>query len=127
MLTRTTTRRRRLVALVLAAPLEEVARSLGHRPRSVLARVMVPLAAPGLAAGTALVFLATMKELPATLLLRPTGTETLATRLWVATSVSNYAAAGPYALAILLLAAVPTALLSGLLAARTDRAGREPT
>jgi iron(III) transport system permease protein len=104
--------------------LEEVARSLGHPPRSVLARITVPLAAPGLAAGTALVFLATMKELPATLLLRPTGTETLATRLWAATSISNYAAAGPYALAIMLLAALPTALLGGLLAARADRAGR---
>ena len=105
--------------------LQPVLRSLGHPPHRVLARVTLPLAAPGLAAGTALVFLATMKELPATLLLRPTGTETLATRLWTATSISDYAAAGPYALAIMVLAAVPTALLSGLLAARADRSGRD--
>jgi iron(III) transport system permease protein len=104
--------------------LEEAARSLGVPPHEVLARVTVPLASPGIAAGTALVFLSTMKELPATLLLRPTGTETLATRLWSATTISDYAAAGPYALAIMLLAAVPTALLSGLLAARADRPGR---
>lgn len=107
----------------LPVGLEEVARSLGHSPARVLARVTVPLAAPGLAAGAALVFLATMKELPATLLLRPTGTETLATELWKATSISDYAAAGPYALAIILLAAVPTALLSGLLTARADGPG----
>jgi iron(III) transport system permease protein len=103
--------------------LEEVGRALGHRPASVLFRVTLPLAAPGLAAGTALVFLTTMKELPATLLLHPTGTDTLATELWQATSVSDYAAAGPYALAIMLVAALPTAILSGVLTSRTDRLG----
>lgn len=95
--------------------LEEVARSLGSTPRRVLARVTLPLAAPGLAAGAALVFVATMKELPATLLLHPTGTDTLATRLWSFTSTTNYAAAAPYAAALVLFTAVPTALLSRFL------------
>ncbi len=55
----------------LQAPpvLEEVARSLGKRPMSVMRTVTAPLLAPGVAAGAALVFLACMKELPATLLL----------------------------------------------------------
>jgi iron(III) transport system permease protein len=52
-----------------------------------------------------------MKELPATLLLRPTGMETLATRLWANTEVGSYAAAAPYGALLILLAALPTFLL----------------
>lgn len=87
--------------------IEEAARSLGAPPRVVLRRVTLPLAAPGLGAGAALVMLTAMKELPATLLLRPTGTDTLATRLWSATGVGRYAEAAPYALTLVLLAAIP--------------------
>ncbi|WP_326592811.1 ABC transporter permease [Streptomyces sp. NBC_01294] len=92
--------------------LEEVARSLGRRRAHVLRTVTVPLAAPGLGAGAALVFLTCMKELPATLLLRPTGMDTLATGLWTHTSVAAYAAAAPYAALLVLIAAVPTWWLS---------------
>ena len=88
--------------------IEEVARSLGSSPLAVLRRVTIPLAAPGIAAGTALVLLTIMKELPATLLLRPTGANTLATSLWTETGVAAYAAAAPYALALVLLAVLPT-------------------
>lgn len=104
--------------------LDEVARSLGATPRTVLRRVTVPLALPGIAAGAAMVVLATMKELPVTLILRPTGTETLATELWTSTAVSDYANAGPYALALVAFAALPTALL-GL--ATDERRRPEPT
>jgi iron(III) transport system permease protein len=52
-----------------------------------------------------------MKELPATLLLRPTGLETLATRMWASTEIGAYAAAAPYAALLILLAALPTFLL----------------
>jgi iron(III) transport system permease protein len=91
-----------------SARVEEVARSLGSSPATVLRRVTVPLAAPGVAAGTALVLLTIMKELPATLLLRPTGTNTLATSLWTETGVAAYGAAAPYALALVVLAVAPT-------------------
>ncbi|WP_277211100.1 ABC transporter permease [Isoptericola croceus] len=91
---------------------EEIARSLGHTSWGVLRRVTVPLAAPGIGAGAALVMLTCMKELPATLLLRPTGMDTLATRLWTHTSVDEYAAAAPYAATLVLLAVVPTLLMS---------------
>jgi iron(III) transport system permease protein len=91
---------------------EEVARSLGRRPGQVLARVTLPQAAPALAGGAALVFVTAMKELPATLLLRPTGLDTLATRLWTFTSESNYAAGAPYVVALVCFAAIPTAFLS---------------
>jgi iron(III) transport system permease protein len=53
-----------------------------------------------------------MKELPATLLLRPTGMDTLATELWTNTAVGAYAAAAPYAVLLVALAAVPTFALA---------------
>jgi iron(III) transport system permease protein len=90
---------------------EEIAQSLGAGPVEAFFRVTMPLAAPGILAGAALTMLAAVKELPATLLLRPTGLETLSTEIWTHSSVSDYAAVGPYALVILLLAAVPTAVL----------------
>jgi iron(III) transport system permease protein len=97
---------------------EEAARSLGSTPWEVLRRVTLPLAAPGIAAGAALVLLTCMKELPATLLLRPTGTDTLATSLWTETGVAAYGAAAPYGLALVVLAVLPTLALM-----RSQRAG----
>lgn len=100
-------------AVAQAPPvLDDVARSLGCSNRAVWVRVIAPLAAPGLGAAATLVCIATMKELPATLLLRPIGTETLATRLWTKTGAASYAASAPYAAMLVLLAAVPTALLT---------------
>ncbi|QMV22587.1 ABC transporter permease subunit [Streptomyces sp. SCUT-3] len=98
---------------VLQAPpvLEDVARSLGRSPLQVLREVTVPLAAPGVATGAALTFVVIMKELPATLLLRPTGMDTLAARLWDETTVAAYAAAAPYAVMLILIASVPAYLL----------------
>lgn len=92
--------------------IEEAARSLGLGPAAVLRRVTVPLIRPGVATGVVLVFLMTAKELPATLLLRPTGAHTLASAMWQHTSISDYGAAGPYALALLVITAVPAALLA---------------
>lgn len=112
-------------ASVSQAPpvLEEMARSLGRSPGRVLRDVTLPLAGPGVAAGAALVFLTVMKELPATLLLRPTGMETLATRLWANTEVGSYAAAAPYGALLILLAALPTFLLGYRRRSTTLRAG----
>ncbi|MFI6285097.1 ABC transporter permease [Streptomyces sp. NPDC051018] len=100
-------------AAVLQAPpvLEDVARSLGRSPLRVMREITVPLAAPGIGAGAALTFVVIMKELPATLLLRPTGTDTLATRLWTETGAGAFAGAAPYAAAIVLIAAIPSYLL----------------
>lgn len=100
--------------------LEEAAASLGTSPASVFRRVTLPLTLPGIGAGAALVFLTAMKELPATLLLRPTGMDTLATRLWSATGIGRYAEAAPYALVLVALAAIPTWIIarrSGILPA----------
>jgi iron(III) transport system permease protein len=99
-------------SLVQAPPrYEEVARSLGQRPLSAFRRVTLPLIAPGLGAAGALVFLSVATELTATLILRPTGSETLATQFWVYTSALAYGAAAPYALLMVLISAGPTYLL----------------
>ena len=62
-----------------------------------LRRVTLPLIAPGLGAGAALVFLAVVTELTATLLLAPIGTRTLATEFWSQSNSLAYGAAAPYA------------------------------
>jgi iron(III) transport system permease protein len=62
--------------------LPEAARTLGRSSVGAFRSVTLPLVAPGLLGGAALVFLTTMKELPATLLLRPTGFDTLVTHIW---------------------------------------------
>ena len=72
---------------------------------AVLTRVTLPLARAGIGAGAALVFLSAMKELPATLLLRPIGFETLATAIWRQTSVAAYSQAAPAALLLIVLSA----------------------
>jgi iron(III) transport system permease protein len=101
-------------ASVAQAPrrLEEVGRSLGQPPRTVLRRVTLPLVGPGLAAGFCLVFLSAATELTATLLLVPTGVHTLATQFWAYQRDASYGAAAPYAVVMVALAAVPTYLLT---------------
>jgi len=92
--------------------LEDVARTLGRGPLAAWTSVTLRLSAPGIGAAATLVFLTAMKELPAALFLRPTGFDTLSTRLWSHVSSLSYAAAAPYAVTIVVLAAVPTALLA---------------
>ena len=77
--------------------LEEVGRSLGAGRAEVWRRVTLPLIAPGLAVAFALVFISSATELTATLLLRPTGVNTLATRFWAYTAELSYGSAAPYA------------------------------
>lgn len=101
------------VAVAHASPrLEEVGRSLGQRPVTIWLRVTLPLLAPGLGAAFALVFISSATELTATLLLRPTGVNTLATQFWAYTSDFSYGAAAPYAALMVAISAVPAYLLS---------------
>ena len=72
----------------------------------------VPLVRPGLLAGVLLVFLATMKELPITLLLIPTGGRTLPTLIWTAAGDARYGEAALPALLLVAVTAVPTFLLA---------------
>ncbi|MEQ9529808.1 MAG: iron ABC transporter permease [Parvibaculaceae bacterium] len=92
--------------------LDAAARSLGAGPRRVLAAVHVPLLRGALASAALIVFIDVMKELPATLLLRPFNFETLATRTYRLASDERLAEASTAALAIVVLGVIPTILLS---------------
>lgn len=85
--------------------LEEAARSLGSAPPRVFFRITLPLLRSGLWAGAALVFLTTIKELPATLLLAPTGFDTLAKQIWSASDGAFFARAAAPALLLVLISA----------------------
>ncbi|MGB5167501.1 MAG: ABC transporter permease subunit, partial [Acidimicrobiia bacterium] len=90
---------------------EEASRGLGRGAWTTLRSITIPLIRPGLLAGGALVFLTTMKELPATLLLRPTGFDTLAVDIWSAANELLYAQAAGSALVLLAISAVPMYVL----------------
>lgn len=97
--------------LQISPRLEEAARNLGRTPLQVLLSVTGPLLKPGLLTGFALVFLTGMKELPATLLLGPTGFQTLATRTWSATEEAFFARAALPAVLLVLVSAVSVWLI----------------
>ena len=91
--------------------MDMAARSLGARPGGVLRRVHLPLIRGGLGCAAILVFVDVMKELPATLLLRPFGYDTLAVRIWQLTSESFWEAAALPALTIVVGGMLPVLLL----------------
>lgn len=92
---------------LLSPSLEEAARSLGRTPLQTFSQVTLPLVMPGILAGGALVFLTSLKELPATLLLRPAGFDTLAVRVWIWAVDGYYMQAAPAALFLVIIALLP--------------------
>ena len=100
-------------ALAQISPrVEEAARGLGRSQLEVFRTITAPLVRGGILAGAALVFLHAIKELPATLILAPTGFETLATEIWEQTSFGFYEASAIPALILVAIAAPPLYLLS---------------
>ncbi len=101
-------------AAIAQAPtiLDDVSHSLGVGRLETFRRVSLPLIAPGLGAGAALVFIAVATELTATLLLSPIGTQTLATQFWSNSSSIAYGAAAPYAAMMILISLPATFLLT---------------
>jgi iron(III) transport system permease protein len=97
--------------LQISPRLEEAARSLGLTRRDAIRRVTIPLLQPGIWAGVALVFLSTLKELPVTLLLGPTGFSTLATQIWSATSEVFFTRAAAPSLILLAVSAFSIVLI----------------
>ena len=91
--------------------LESAARGLGRGPLATFRAITLPLVAPGMGAGAALVFLSAVKELPATLILGPYGFSTLATLVWSRVSEAYFAEAALPALLLILLSSLPTAAL----------------
>ena len=104
----------------VSVDLINVARTLGASSFQAWWRVTVPLALPGIGIGALLVAITTMKELPATLLLRPIGSSTLATELWSRTAAGEFGAAAPYAAVLVLVAAIPAMILSGVRSVAKD-------
>lgn len=91
--------------------LEEAARALGRPPLNAVVTITLRRAAPSMLAAFALVFLAVVNELTATLLLSPAGTGTLATRFWSLSLDLDYAAAAPFAAIMIVMSAPVTYLL----------------
>jgi len=92
--------------------LEQAARLLGESTGGTLRRVHLPLLRPAIAASALLVFVDAMKELPATLLLRPANFDTLATRLYAEAARGTYEEGAIAALAIVVAGLLPVVLLA---------------
>lgn len=96
----------------LSPSLDYAARTLGENPSGVLRRVHLPLLRPALGAAAILVFVDCMKELPATLLLRPLNFETLATMLYGEAARGTYEDGAVAALVIVLAGVIPVIILA---------------
>ncbi|WP_175544880.1 iron ABC transporter permease [Variovorax sp. OV329] len=96
----------------ISPALEQASRLLGEGSGGTLRRVHLPLLQPAIAAGALLVFVDAMKELPATLLLRPANFDTLATLLYAEASRGTYEEGAIAALAIVLAGLLPVILLA---------------
>jgi iron(III) transport system permease protein len=91
--------------------IQEVAHSLGHSQWQVMRRIYLPLLAPGLMTALILVLVDVMKEMPATLLLRPFGWDTLAVRVYEMTSEGEWQRAALPALTLVLISLVPVIIM----------------
>ena len=96
--------------------IDAAARTLGATVSEMLFKVHLPLLRPALGAAALLVFVDSMKELPATLLLRPFNFDTLATQVFTLVSLYRYEEAGLSALSIVLVSLAPVLLLHGIIA-----------
>jgi iron(III) transport system permease protein len=96
--------------------IDAAARTLGATVSEALVKVHLPLLRPALGAAALLVFVDSMKELPATLLLRPFNFDTLATQVFTLVSLYRYEEAGLSALTIVLVSLAPVLLLHGIIA-----------
>jgi iron(III) transport system permease protein len=92
--------------------LDEAARSLGHGTVSTLVKIHTPLIGSGLLTAVTLVFVDVMKELPATLIVRPFDFDTLAVRVYNLAADERLAEAAGPALAIVVVGLLPVILLS---------------
>lgn len=102
----------RAALLQISPHLEEAARSLGFSSPRVWISVTGPLVRRGLLSGGLLVFLTVMKELPASLLLRPIGFNTLSTRIWGASSEGFWARAAAPSLILIIISAIPMIVIA---------------
>jgi iron(III) transport system permease protein len=105
----------------LSAGVDDAARTLGAKPRELVLRIQLPMLRPALASAALLVFVDCLKELPATLLLRPLNTETLATLVYGHASRGSFEDGSLAALVIILVGIWPVMRLT-----RSAEAARKP-
>jgi iron(III) transport system permease protein len=98
--------------LKIKPSLDDAARTLGQGPRATLVRVHLPLLRTGLLTSVLLVFVDVMKELPATLLLRPFNFNTLAVRAYELASDERLQDAASASIMIVLTGLIPVLMLS---------------
>jgi iron(III) transport system permease protein len=106
--------------------LDEAARSLGHGATSTLLRIHTPLMHRGLLTAAVLVFVDVMKELPATLIIRPPSLETLATYVYYRAADEQLTAAAAPALMIVGVGLLPVVILSWQIRAARRRVNANP-
>ncbi len=104
----------------ISSSLDDAARTLGEGPGGRLRRVHLPLVRPAIATAAMLVFVDCMKELPATLLLRPLGVETLSTHLYGEAVRGTYEDAAIAALLIVAAGLLPVLVLARVSRMRPD-------
>jgi iron(III) transport system permease protein len=92
--------------------MDEAGRSLGYRPGEILRRIHIPMLRGSLLTALLLVFVDVLKELPATLVLRPFNFNTLAVRAYELAADERLADCAPAALTIVLAGLLPVILLS---------------
>lgn len=95
--------------------MDDAARTLGAAPARILARVHAPMMRGSLLTAVTLVFVDVLKELPATLLVRPFNFDTLAVRVYSLASDERLAQAATSALAIVLVGLIPVAILTAMI------------
>lgn len=105
----------------VSSGVEDAARTLGASPRTLVLKVQLPLLKPALASAALLVFVDCLKELPATLLLRPLNTETLATLVYGHASRGAFEDGALAALVIVLVGIVPVIQLTRAAEIRRER------
>jgi iron(III) transport system permease protein len=105
--------------------MDDAGRMLGHGPGGVFRRIHAPMLKGSLLTAALLVFVDVMKELPATLMLRPFNFDTLAIRTYEFASDEQLKLAAPAALAILAVGIVPVILLSRAIATARPGTGAE--
>jgi iron(III) transport system permease protein len=110
----------------IAPSLDDAARSLGYLPAQILQQVHVPLLGRGLLTAAILAFVDVIKELPATLMIRPFNFDTLAIRVYRLAADERLAEAAGAALAIVLVGLVPVLILSQKLLPAQPRATSTP-
>ncbi len=105
----------------ISPQIDDAARSLGHRPATILRRIHIPLMARTLFACLLLVFVDVLKELPATLVLRPFNFNTLAVRAFELASDERLADSSTAALAIVLVGLVPVIFLNKVISSNSEK------